>query len=67
MNNFPTNIRDYAKLYHGVIPTDICEQTIKSLKDAQWDIHQFVTAKDGIYTEDKIFCIQLVILLKKTQ
>lgn len=46
MNNFPTNIRDYVKLYHNVFSKDFCEQAVESLKSAQWDTHQFFNAKN---------------------
>lgn len=46
MNSFPTNIRDYVKLYHNVFPKDFCEQAVESLKSAQWDTHQFFNAKN---------------------
>lgn len=46
MNNFPIDIRDYAKLYHNVFSNDFCEQTIESLKLEQWKTHQFFNIKN---------------------
>lgn len=46
MNNFPTNIKDYVKIYHNVFSKEFCEKTIESLKLVQWDTHQFYNAKD---------------------
>jgi predicted 2-oxoglutarate/Fe(II)-dependent dioxygenase YbiX len=55
MNNFPTNVRDYVKIYHNVFSKDFCEQTIESLKPAQWHMHQFVTAKDELIYKGQDF------------
>jgi predicted 2-oxoglutarate/Fe(II)-dependent dioxygenase YbiX len=41
MNNFPTDIKNYAKLYENVFTKEFCESTIESLKSAQWNTHQF--------------------------
>lgn len=46
MNNFPTNIQDYVKIYRGVFPSHFCDQTIKSLQSAEWRTHQFYSSED---------------------
>jgi predicted 2-oxoglutarate/Fe(II)-dependent dioxygenase YbiX len=38
---FPTNIKDFAKVYDNVFSKDFCDETIKKLKNSDWTVHQF--------------------------
>lgn len=43
--NFPTDIKDYAKVYKNVFSKEFCESSIGKLKDASWSTHQFYNNK----------------------
>lgn len=53
MTNFPTNIKDYVRVYHDVFSKEFCESAIASLKTSSWDTHQFYnTSGDYIHVGD---------------
>jgi hypothetical protein len=39
-----TDLKDYIKIYNGVVPPDICKQTIKCLQDVSWIEHRFYSS-----------------------
>jgi len=55
MNNFPTDIRDYTKVYHNFFSQEFCKKTIESLKTVKWDTHAFFTAGDKYIYEGNDF------------
>lgn len=51
--NFPTDIKDYAKVYKNVFSKEFCESSIEKLKDVSWSTHQFYNNKgEYIYVGD---------------
>ena len=35
------NVADYVKIYHGILDSDLCEQTVEELKNISWNKHSF--------------------------
>jgi hypothetical protein len=51
--NFPTDIREYAKVYNDVFSKEFCKETVEKLKKADWNTHQFYNEKNEyVYVGD---------------
>jgi hypothetical protein len=43
------NLHDYVKIYNGIIPAEICHQTIDSLQTTHWNKHRFYNPSSANY------------------
>jgi hypothetical protein len=41
MRNIPNNLIDYIKVYDNFLDTNLCDNTVDSLKFANWETHKF--------------------------
>lgn len=42
-----TDLKDYAKLYKSVVPTDVCDKTVNEMNTIEFQEHQFYNANTG--------------------
>ena len=48
------NLKDYVKIYRGIISSEICKSTVNDLTSANWQIHQFYSyARDEKISYEK--------------